>query len=40
VSYFYHDLEIDRHFEALRMYLFMEDGEFGQTLGEHLFEKV
>ncbi|XP_064632951.1 gamma-tubulin complex component 6-like isoform X2 [Lineus longissimus] len=40
VSYFYHDLEIDRHFEALRMYLFMEDGEFGQTLGEHLFEKL
>ncbi|XP_074657385.1 gamma-tubulin complex component 6-like [Tubulanus polymorphus] len=40
LNYFFNELEIDRHFEALRMYLFLEDGEFGQTLSDSLFERL
>ena len=40
LNYFTVELGIDRHFEALRQFLLMQDGEFGQTLCDQLSEKV
>lgn len=40
VDYFFVDLGVERHFEALRHFLLMEDGEFAQSLSDLLFEKV
>lgn len=34
------ELHLDTHFEALRHFLLMEDGEFAQSLSDLLFEKV
>lgn len=40
VDYFFVELRLDAHFEALRHFLLMEDGEFAQSLSDLLFEKV
>lgn len=40
MDYFFVDLRVERHFEALRHFLLMEDGEFAQSLSDLLFEKV
>lgn len=40
VDYFFVELGVERHFEALRHFLLMEDGEFAQSLSDLLFEKV
>lgn len=40
VDYFFVELGVERHFEALRHFLLMEDGEFAQYLSDLLFEKV
>lgn len=40
LGYFIEDLQIDKHFEALRRYMLMQDGEFALAVGELLFEKV
>ncbi|XP_069048743.1 gamma-tubulin complex component 6 [Lepisosteus oculatus] len=40
VDYFFVELEVERHFEALRHFLLMEDGEFAQSLSDLLFEKL
>ncbi|XP_064606051.1 gamma-tubulin complex component 6-like [Liolophura sinensis] len=40
LGYFIEDLQIDKHFEALRRYMLMEDGEFALAVGELLFEKL
>ncbi|XP_077425106.1 gamma-tubulin complex component 6 [Vanacampus margaritifer] len=40
VDYFFVDLGVERHFEALRHFLLMEDGEFAQSLSDRLFEKL
>ncbi|KAG5274162.1 hypothetical protein AALO_G00159870 [Alosa alosa] len=40
VDYFFVELCVERHFEALRHFLLMEDGEFAQSLSDLLFEKL
>ncbi|KAK5927706.1 hypothetical protein CgunFtcFv8_012834 [Champsocephalus gunnari] len=40
VDYFFVELGVERHFEALRHFLLMEDGEFAQSLSDLLFEKM
>ncbi|KAM6961186.1 gamma-tubulin complex component 6 [Aplochiton taeniatus] len=40
VDYIFVELGVDRHFEALRHFLLMEDGEFAQSLSDLLFEKL
>lgn len=40
VDYFFVELNLGAHFEALRHFLLMEDGEFAQSLSDLLFEKV
>ncbi|KAJ8374067.1 hypothetical protein SKAU_G00046470 [Synaphobranchus kaupii] len=40
VDYFFVQLCVERHFEALRHFLLMEDGEFAQSLSDLLFEKL
>ncbi|XP_077870615.1 LOW QUALITY PROTEIN: gamma-tubulin complex component 6-like [Saccoglossus kowalevskii] len=40
LDYFMVDLNIDRHFESLRHFLFLEDGEFGHRLCHQLFERL
>ncbi|XP_077452195.1 gamma-tubulin complex component 6 [Stigmatopora argus] len=40
VEYFFVELGVERHFEALRHFLLMEDGEFAQSLSDRLFEKL
>ncbi|CAK6950912.1 gamma-tubulin complex component 6 [Scomber scombrus] len=40
VDYFFVELRVERHFEALRHFLLMEDGEFAQSLSDLLFEKL
>lgn len=40
VDYFFVELRLETHFEALRHFLLMEDGEFAQSLSDLLFEKV
>eukprot|EP00070_Physeter_catodon_P039688 XP_028346582.1 gamma-tubulin complex component 6 isoform X4 [Physeter catodon] len=39
VDYFFVELHLGAHFEALRHFLLMEDGEFAQSLSDLLFEK-
>ncbi|XP_061139837.1 gamma-tubulin complex component 6 isoform X2 [Syngnathus typhle] len=40
VDYFFVEMGVERHFEALRHFLLMEDGEFAQSLSDRLFEKL
>jgi len=40
VNYFLVDLNIERHFVALRRYLLLQDGEYTQSLTDQLFNKV
>ncbi|RXM94295.1 Gamma-tubulin complex component 6 [Acipenser ruthenus] len=40
VDYYFMELNVERHCEALRHFLLMEDGEFAQSLSDLLFEKV
>nr|XP_025737675.1 gamma-tubulin complex component 6-like isoform X1 [Callorhinus ursinus]XP_025737677.1 gamma-tubulin complex component 6-like isoform X1 [Callorhinus ursinus]XP_025737678.1 gamma-tubulin complex component 6-like isoform X1 [Callorhinus ursinus] len=40
VDYFFVELGLEAHFEALRHFLLMEDGEFAQSLSDLLFEKL
>lgn len=40
VSYFLEELAIQEHFVAMRRFLLLEDGEFGHTLANALFEAV
>lgn len=40
VDYYFVELSLEKHFEALRHFLLMEDGEFAQSLSDLLFEKV
>lgn len=40
VDYFFVELGVEKHFEALRHFLLMEDGEFAQSLSDLLFEKM
>uniref|UniRef100_A0A8C3AHL1 Gamma-tubulin complex component 6 n=1 Tax=Cyclopterus lumpus TaxID=8103 RepID=A0A8C3AHL1_CYCLU len=40
VDYYFVELGVERHFEALRHFLLMEDGEFAQSLSDLLFEKL
>ncbi|XP_030630696.1 gamma-tubulin complex component 6 [Chanos chanos] len=40
VDYFFVELGVERHFEALKHFLLMEDGEFAQSLSDLLFEKL
>ncbi|XP_077770090.1 gamma-tubulin complex component 6 isoform X2 [Canis aureus] len=40
VDYFFGELRLEAHFEALRHFLLMEDGEFAQSLSDLLFEKL
>ncbi|KAK6482318.1 gamma-tubulin complex component 6 [Huso huso] len=40
VDYYFMELNVERHCEALRHFLLMEDGEFAQSLSDLLFEKL
>ena len=40
VAYFIEDLCIQDHFQAIRHFLLLEDGEFGHALASGLFSKV
>uniref|UniRef100_A0A4X2JYV0 Gamma-tubulin complex component 6 n=1 Tax=Vombatus ursinus TaxID=29139 RepID=A0A4X2JYV0_VOMUR len=40
VDYYFVELGLEKHFEALRHFLLMEDGEFAQSLSDLLFEKL
>ncbi|KAM6216521.1 gamma-tubulin complex component 6 [Rhynchocyon petersi] len=40
VDYFFVELQLETHLEALRHFLLMEDGEFAQSLSDLLFEKL
>ena len=40
VNYFLVDLDIERHFVALRRYLLLQDGEYTESLTDQLFNKV
>uniref|UniRef100_A0A2K6FLJ6 Gamma-tubulin complex component 6 n=1 Tax=Propithecus coquereli TaxID=379532 RepID=A0A2K6FLJ6_PROCO len=40
VDYFFVELHLEAHCEALRHFLLMEDGEFAQSLSDLLFEKL
>nr|XP_033815075.1 gamma-tubulin complex component 6 isoform X2 [Geotrypetes seraphini] len=40
VDYYFVELNMEKHFEALRHFLLMEDGEFAQSLSELLFDKL
>lgn len=40
VDYFFVELRLEAHLEALRHFLLMEDGEFAQSLSDLLFEKL
>ncbi|XP_069483954.1 gamma-tubulin complex component 6 [Ambystoma mexicanum] len=40
VDYYFVGLNVEKHFEALRHFLLMEDGEFAQSLSDMLFEKL
>ncbi|KAI1882307.1 hypothetical protein AGOR_G00249330 [Albula goreensis] len=40
VDFFFVELGVEKHFEALRHFLLMEDGEFAQSLSDLLFEKL
>ncbi|XP_075713310.1 gamma-tubulin complex component 6 [Rhinoderma darwinii] len=40
VDFYFVELNIEKHFEAIRHFLLMEDGEFAQSLSDLLFEKL
>ncbi|XP_053108080.1 gamma-tubulin complex component 6 isoform X2 [Hemicordylus capensis] len=40
VDYYFVELNVEKHFETLRHFLLMEDGEFAQSLSDLLFEKL
>ncbi|XP_072181800.1 gamma-tubulin complex component 6-like [Diadema setosum] len=40
LDYFLVELRIDKHFVALRRFLFLQDGEFGQALCDQIFDKL
>nr|XP_004999784.1 gamma-tubulin complex component 6 isoform X2 [Cavia porcellus] len=40
VDFFFVELHLESHFEALRHFVLMEDGEFAQSLSDLLFEKL
>uniref|UniRef100_A0A673IV15 Gamma tubulin complex component C-terminal domain-containing protein n=1 Tax=Sinocyclocheilus rhinocerous TaxID=307959 RepID=A0A673IV15_9TELE len=40
VDYFFVELGVEKHFETLRHFLLMEDGEFALFLSDQLFEKL
>ena len=40
VSYFMEELQIHKHFDIFRNFLFLEDGEFALSLSDQLFEKI
>jgi hypothetical protein len=40
VRYFMDNLKLVGHFETLKKFLLMEDGEFSYSLTQQLFEKV
>ncbi|XP_062932225.1 gamma-tubulin complex component 6 isoform X2 [Cynocephalus volans] len=40
VDFFFVELHLEAHLEALRHFLLMEDGEFAQSLSDLLFEKL
>ncbi|XP_029473252.1 gamma-tubulin complex component 6 [Rhinatrema bivittatum] len=40
VDYYVVELKMEKHFEALRHFLLMEDGEFAQSLSDLLFDKL
>ncbi|XP_053572612.1 gamma-tubulin complex component 6 [Bombina bombina] len=40
VDYYFVELKMEKHFEAIRHFLLMEDGEFAQSLSDLLFEKL
>ncbi|KAM9311725.1 gamma-tubulin complex component 6 [Gastrophryne carolinensis] len=40
VDYYFVELNMEKHFEAIRHFLLMEDGEFAQSLSDQLFEKL
>ncbi|XP_072026264.1 gamma-tubulin complex component 6-like [Amphiura filiformis] len=40
LDYYMVELGIDKHFKAMRSFLFLEDGEFGQSLCDQLFDKL
>ncbi|KAJ8047650.1 Gamma-tubulin complex component 6 [Holothuria leucospilota] len=40
LDYFHVELKIGNHFKNLRRYLFLEGGEFGQSLCDQLFDKL
>ncbi|XP_071960845.1 gamma-tubulin complex component 6-like [Antedon mediterranea] len=40
LDYYIVDLNIDKYFESLRSFLFLQDGEFSQSLCDQLFEKL
>ncbi|XP_021563248.1 LOW QUALITY PROTEIN: gamma-tubulin complex component 6 [Carlito syrichta] len=40
VDYYFVELQLEAHCEALRHFLLMEDGEFAQSLSDLLFEKL
>ncbi|KAM4749592.1 gamma-tubulin complex component 6 isoform 2-T2 [Rhinophrynus dorsalis] len=40
VDYYFVKLNMEKHFEAIRHFLLMEDGEFAQSLSDLLFEKL
>ncbi|XP_024118151.2 gamma-tubulin complex component 6, partial [Oryzias melastigma] len=40
VDYFFVEIGVEKHFEVLRHFLLMEDGEFAQSLSDLLFEKM
>ena len=40
LDYFFVELKIREHFDALRRFLLMADGHFSQVVSDILFEKV
>uniref|UniRef100_A0A8C5MGH1 Gamma-tubulin complex component 6 n=1 Tax=Leptobrachium leishanense TaxID=445787 RepID=A0A8C5MGH1_9ANUR len=40
VDFYFVELNMEKHFEAIRHFLLMEDGEFAQSLSNLLFEKL
>ncbi|XP_022099325.1 gamma-tubulin complex component 6-like isoform X2 [Acanthaster planci] len=40
LDYFMVELKIGQHFKSIRSFLFLEDGEFGQSLCDQLFDKL
>ncbi|XP_030044725.1 gamma-tubulin complex component 6 [Microcaecilia unicolor] len=40
VDYYFVELNMEKHFEALQHFLLMEDGEFAQSLSDLLFDKL